>query len=288
MAYSVPIERTNPSSIVFVIDQSGSMGDSIPNSDPPKRKCDAVADAVNNWLRNLALKCARADGVRDYYYVGVIGYGASVDSALTGSLAGQELVSISSLAGAPARIEERGKKVDDGAGGLVEQKVKFPVWFEPKANGGTPMCKALELAHRWLEGWLQHHGSCFPPMVIHITDGESTDSANPEEATQLVGEAMQRLRALCSTDGGVLLFNVHLSSNPNAKKISFPSKEAELPDDYARLLFAHASELTSEMIKVADEHGLKLAEGARGFVLNSELTLLIQAIDIGTRAANLR
>jgi hypothetical protein len=288
MPYSAEISRTTPSSFVFIIDQSGSMAEKIPNSDPPKRKCDAVSDAINNLLRNLSLKCARPDGVRDYYYVGVIGYGVNVGPAWSGALANRELMPLSELAAAPAKVEERTKKVDDGAGGLVEQKVKFPVWFEPVANGGTPMCRGLEIANQWVDAWLKTHPGCFPPIVIHITDGESTDSSDPTEANRMVGEAMAKLKSLCSTDGNTLLFNVHLSSNPTASPISFPSTSSTLPDDYSRMLFDGASALTPYMQAVAQEHGISVSEGAKSFVLNAELALLIQALDIGTRASNLR
>lgn len=264
------------------------MAEKIPNSDPPKRKCDAVADAINNLLRNLSLKCARPDGVRDYYYVGVIGYGANVGSAWSGALANRELMPLSELAAAPAKVEERTKKVDDGAGGLVEQKVKFPVWFEPVANGGTPMCRGLEIANQWVDAWLKTHPGCFPPVVIHYTDGESTDSSDPAEANRMVGDAMAKLKSLCSTDGNALLFNVHLSSNPNAQPISFPSSSSVLPDDYSRMLFDGASELTPFMQTVAREHGISVSEGAKSFVLSADLALVIQALDIGTRASNLR
>ncbi len=288
MSYSAEISRTNPSSFVFVIDQSGSMAEKIPNSDPPKRKCDAVADAINNLLRNLSLKCARPEGVRDYYYVGVIGYGSNVGPAWSGALAGRELMPLSELAAAPAKIEERSKKVDDGAGGLVDQKVKFPIWFEPVANGGTPMCRALEIAYQWVDTWVKAHPGSFPPIVIHITDGESTDSSDPAEANRMVGEALAKLKALCSTDGNTLVFNVHLSSNPTARPISFPNSSSALPDEYSKMLFDGASELTSFMQTVAREHGIDVGEGAKSFVLNAELTLLIQALDIGTRPSNLR
>ena len=36
------------------------------------------------------------------------------------------------------------------------------------------------------------------------------------------------------------------------------------------------------------QHGLNLTEGARGFVLNGDMVLVIQALDIGTRPSNLR
>jgi hypothetical protein len=289
MPYTAEINRSNPTAFIFVIDQSGSMADAMPGSDPPKKKCDAVADIVNNLLRNLSLRCARPDGVRDYFYVGVIGYGATVGSAYGGSLAGQELVPLSALANSPAKVEERTKKTDDGAGGLVEQKVKFPVWFEPKANGGTPMCQALGLARKWIETWVNLHPSSFPPTVIHITDGESTDSADPTEANRMVGDIMAELTSITSEDGAVLLFNVHLSSKANVKPIAFPSDNTNLPDEYSKMLFAGVSPLTENMNRIAnDEHGLDLAQGAKAFTLNSDLTIVVQALDIGTRASNLR
>jgi hypothetical protein len=289
MAYTAEINRSSPTAFVFVIDQSGSMADAMPGSDPPKKKCDAVADSVNNLLRNLSLRCARPDGVRDYFYVGVIGYGATVGSAYGGSLAGQELVPLSALANSPAKVEERTKKTDDGAGGLVEQTVKFPVWFEPKASGGTPMCQALGLARQWIETWVNLHPSSFPPTVIHITDGESTDSADSAEANRMVGDMMAGLTSISAEDGAVLLFNVHVSSKANVKPNAFPSDDSNLPDEYAKMLFAGASPLTDTMHRVAnDEHGLGLAPGAKAFTLNGDLTIVVQALDIGTRASNLR
>jgi len=245
-----------------------------------RTKAQGVADAINRLLQNLVIRCAKSEGVRDYYHVGVIGYGASVGPAFSGRLAGRNLVPISDIANNPARIEERIKKIDDGAGGLVDQRIKFPIWFEPVANGGTPMCQALALAKSTLEAWLSEHRTCFPPTVIHITDGESTDG-DPTEA-------MGSLTNLCSSDGNVLLFNLHLSANPNAKPISFPNSAADLPDEYAKTMFEGASPLTPFMRSIAAEHGFRLGEGAKGFVLNGDLTVVIQALDIGTRPSNLR
>src|SRR5215471_10411615 len=134
MPYTAEISRTNPSCFLFLIDQSGSMQDSFGSGELAKNKADGVADAINRLLQNLVIKCAKSEGVRDYYFVGVIGYGAEVGPAFGGALAGQELVPISQVADQPARVEVRVKKVDDGAGGLVDQSVKFPIWFDPVAH----------------------------------------------------------------------------------------------------------------------------------------------------------
>ena len=279
MAYTAEISRQNPSCFLFVIDQSGSMSDNF--SVPPKPKAQGVADAINKLLQNLVIKCAKSEGIRDYYYIGVIGYGKDIASAFTGELAGNDIVPISEIANKPARIEERTKKVDDGAGGLVDQTVKFPIWFDAVSNNGTPMTQAFQKANSIIEGWLQQHPNCFPPTVIHITDGESTDGDPSSE--------MQKLTSQSSNDGNVLLFNLHLSDNPNARQLEFPGNTELLPDQYSQMLFKSASPLTSFMIDVAKkDYKLNVTENSKGFVLNGDLALIITAMEIGTRPSNLR
>lgn len=276
--YSAEISRANPSCFVFVVDQSGSMGDAWGGEGGGRKKADGVADAINRLLQDLVIKCAKEEGIRDYYHVGVVGYGATVGPALSGALAGQTLVSISQIGDKPARLEQRQKKVDDGAGGLVDQSVRFPIWLDPKANGGTPMNQALTQAADIVGGFLRAHPDCFPPAVIHITDGESTDG-DPTGA-------MSKITVLRSSDGGVLLFNLHISGNPGI--IAYPNSSSGLPDQYSKVLFEGASSLTDFMRSVAAEHNANTSEGAKAFVLNGTPVEIIQAIDIGTRPSNLR
>jgi uncharacterized protein YegL len=278
MTYTAEISRTNPSCFLFLVDQSGSMKDGF-GGDSTKKKADGVADVINRLLQNLVIKCAKSEGVRDYYYVGVMGYGNDVRPILSGALAGKELVPISEVAEHPARIEERTKKVEDGAGGLVEQKIKFPIWLEPVGDGGTPMCRALATAETILSNWLSQHKGCFPPIVINLTDGESTDG-DPTAAAN-------KLRQLSTDDGSVLLFNIHLSSQQSAP-IQFPDSENGLPDNYAQLLFRLSSPLPSFMTSIAREEGFAASENSRGFVFNADMISLISFLDIGTRPGNLR
>ena len=244
-----------------------------------KRKADGVADAINRLLQNLVIKCAKTEGVRDYYNVGVIGYGHRPGPAFAGALAGRELVPISEVAVNPARVDERAKKVDDGAGGLVDQTVKFPIWFDPVANGGTPMCQAMGRAATVLQGWLAQHPDCFPPIVINITDGEATDGDPSVPARELT--------KLQSSDGNVLLFNLHLSAQ-NSTPVEFPDTDANLPDSYAKLLFNMSSKLPEYMRGIAQEEGYKASENTRGFVFNADIVSVIRFLDIGTRPSNLR
>jgi hypothetical protein len=302
MAYTAEISRANPSAFLFLIDQSGSMQDVLDPSnvqalDKPmtvdgrtythsasgRTKAQGVADAINRLLRELSVKCARNEGIRDYYHIGVIGYGGDntankVAPAFVGPLAGRELAPISEIANNPARIEERTKKVDDGAGGLVDQTVKFPIWFDAVAGGGTPMCAALNKAQSILSGWVAQYPEGFPPICINVSDGESTDGDPMQPA--------EGVKSLGTSDGNVLMFNIHLSSQVGTP-VEFPDSEAGLPDQFAKLLFNMSSLLPAHMQSIARQEGMRISETSRGFAFNADMVSLIRFLDIGTRPSNL-
>ena len=94
MSYRAPISRTNPACILFLIDQSRSMDEPITEGDP-QTKAVLVADALNRLLQNIVLRSAKADGVRDYFRVGVIGYGKTVRAGLGGKVPFEVLVPVS-------------------------------------------------------------------------------------------------------------------------------------------------------------------------------------------------
>lgn len=277
MAYEAQISRNGPTAFLFVVDQSGSMSDKMSSG---KTKAEFVADALNRTLMDLVTRCTKSEGVRDYFDIGVIGYsGNGVSNGLSGALGSQILHAISAFEQNPSRIEDRKRKVDDGAGGIVETTIKFPIWFDPIATGGTPMRDALTRAAEELVAWCDAHPDSYPPTILHVTDGESTDG-DPEELARHV-------RQIRTNDGEVLLFNLHASTlghNP----ISFPSAESGLPDSFAKLLFRMSSPLPDHLIRFAQNDGAAVAMEARGFTFNAEAAEIVQFFDIGTRAAQLR
>jgi hypothetical protein len=276
MSYTAEISRSNPSCFLFLVDRSESMED--PLSGGTKRKSEGVAETLNRLLYELAIKCAKEEGIRNYYDVGVIGYGASVESAFTGPLGGRSLVPIADVANYPLRLEERTKVPAPGSEGAMRRTIRVPVWFDPVAAGGTPMVKAFGLTTSMLRGWIDAHPDAYPPTVVHITDGESTDG-DPTVA-------MRGVTQMYTSDGNVLLFNVHISGDPHAKALRFPSSADGLPNAYARVLYHGSSFLTPFMCTTARTMGLAVDDDARGFVLNADLALLVAALDIGTRASN--
>jgi hypothetical protein len=277
MAYTAAIQRSDPTAFLFLVDQSGSMGDTMVGE---KTKAQFVADVLNRTLMTLVTRCTKSEGVRNYFDVGVIGYGNSgAANGFTGKLGGQILNPISSIEASPLRVEDRKKKVDDGAGGLVEQTIKFPVWFQPVSSGGTPMCAAMTQAAETLAAWCDQHPNSYPPTVLHVTDGESTDG-DPEELATM-------LKQISTADGQVLLLNIHVSTS-EAAATKFPSADGGLPDAYARLLFRMSSQLPGHLIRFAREKGYSVTSESRGFVFNADAAEIVEFFDIGTRAAQLR
>lgn len=275
MSYAAEVSRSQPGCFVFLLDQSGSMLDTFSTSGTTKAQ--GVATAINRLLHELVLKCTKNEGVRDYYHLAVLGYGNSrVDAALGSQL---ELTPISQVALIPLRIETLQRKVEDGAGGLVQETIRLPIWVDPASDGDTPMSGALDAAFEIVQRFVAAHRGSYPPIVINITDGEATDG-DPALAAD-------RLRALGTDDGTVLLFNCHISSTSGTPVVFAGSSEA-LVDEYSQQLFRMSSRLPPAMVRTARAEGFSVADGARGFAFNADLSDLIRFLDIGTRPAGLR
>lgn len=274
--YTAEISRGTPSAFLFVIDQSGSMDERM---ETEQTKAQFVADVLNRTLYQLVIRCTRADGVRNYFDVGVIAYGDSVRSGFAGALSGKVLHPLSDIEANPLRVEERMKRVPDGAGGLVEQATKFPVWFDPTSSGGTPMTAAMRMAVEALVEWCDAHPTCYPPTIIHVTDGASTDG-NPSA----VADA---LKQISTSDGECLLFNLHISAS-GGQPVLFPSSDTGL-DEYGRLLFGMSSAFPAHLIQVARDKGYAtVSSESRFFGYQGGHEVIVDFFDIGTRASNIR
>src|ERR1700712_674704 len=214
--YTQPIDRNHPGCILFLLDQSASMEE--PFGGTGRSKAAELAKAVNRLIRNLVLQCQRGDKVRNYYEVGIVGYGHTVGPTLGGRLAGQQLVPIDVIADYPLRT------VTDSLPGRSEVRIELPVWVEAVANGGTPMTAGIDPAGSFLVDWANEHLGSFPPIVINISDGAATDG-DPRP----IAEQLKQIR---TSDGNLLLFNVNLSGE-TLPPIEYPSVPDDLPNPYA-------------------------------------------------------
>ena len=272
MSYQAEISRASPTAIVMVMDQSASMNHRLKSG---QSKAAFLADVLNKTLYTIITNCSKADGVRDYFHVGVVAYGGEdARNGFQGALDGDALHAISRLAEAPLRVETRTKKVAGGNGDLVEQSVRFPIWFEPRSHGKTAMCAGLEAATEVVGQWCRAHPSAFPPTVLHVTDGHPSDG-NPEPIAD-------RLKSLATDDGGCLLFNLHVDVG-EGKPLIFPNDERALKDRFGKALFRMSSLLPPHAIEAAAGKGYDVRPGARGFVYNAGIEAVADFFDIGTR-----
>ena len=254
MSYTKEINRKNPTCFLFVIDQSGSMDEQMAGG---SIKSEFVADVLNRTIAETIVRCTKADGVRDYFEIGVIGYGGErVGSAFGGALSGRALLPISEIESNPLRIEERDQDVDSGDDVLDKQVVKFPVWIDPLHDGGTPMCGAMRMIAETVAEWCDSHPASYPPTVVHVTDGQSTDG-DPEDIAEAI-------KGISTNDGEVLLFNLHVDTE-SGDEILFPSSEDELPDEYGKLLFRMSSPFPDHLVTAAQSMGYDVTGDSRFF-----------------------
>ena len=266
MAYSnVPIGASNPICIVILADQSWSMGEDYGTG----TKAEVAALAVNHILEELVLACLAGDKIRDRCHVSVIGYGERVECVVDGR--------ISEFAASPIEVKKLKKSIPDGAGGIVEVEVEMPIWVQPTANNGTPMHEAFERAADIVQRWCNDKPDCFPPIVINITDGAAT---KPD----LTGDAARKIMNLHTTDGNVLIFNIHIANNRH--EVIFPHSMTQLVgDNLAEFLFDISSVLPEPLCEAAKEHGLPAEPDTRCFAYNAGEAAMIRILNFGSTAA---
>ena len=279
--YSQEISRQNKACFLFLLDQSFSMEEPLGNS--PNRKCDELMAAINGWLQNMAIRASGDEGIKDWMDIGVFGYRTDQNATP------DHRVGVAGPAGrADAGFHQRDRRrpgADRQPRPIPPRRrdrrddpnpLRVPVWVDPRAEGGTPMCHMLYHAHQILAEWIGQHPRSFPPIVVHITDGESQDG-NPIPYADA-------LKSLATEDGNVLLFNCHLSMTA-ADPFMFPATDVGLPDELARALFHMSSVLPEPFYRHAVMEGFPLQPAARGMAFNADMVCLIQFLNMGTQAA---
>ena len=265
------INTTNPCLILFLLDQSGSMEDRFGGDDSISKHV-ALANAVNETIHNIGLKCISGQGtIRDRFEISVMGYGhqGRVESAYKGKLTGKWVVKISDLFNNPFEYDND----SDGA----------PIWITPVASAATPMTEAFRNAYDLCDDWINYgnHIDSHPPIIINITDGEPTDAGRKFiELKNIIADVMQ----LRTNNGNTYIFNVHISSSHH-DKILFPSSIDSFSNSYAELLFEISSTLNSKMIEIGNSRGYNLDSDSKGFIFNGNSTDLINFLNIGSSPA---
>lgn len=263
MAYcNLPIGTSNPGCIVILVDQSWSMGQEWATG----TKSEGTALAVNRILEELVLASLDGDVMKDRCHVSVIGYGERVQQVVNGM--------ISDVALSVTEVKKVKKCIPDGAGGIVEVEVETPIWLRPEANNGRPMHKAFEHATEIVQHWCNDNPNSFPPIVVNITDGAAS---HPD----WTADAARKVANLHTTDGNILVFNIHIANNKH--EVIFPHSSNQLVgDDLAEYLFELSSILPKPLCNAAKEAGLPADADSRCFAYNAGPVTMIKLISFGS------
>lgn len=246
--HSLPITRLHPTAFVVLIDRSGSMTERVFFGGGEMTKAKAVSQVTNSFIDELLHRARREGGIRDYYDIAVLGYsGDGVSSLISPD---GEFTTPSRLTAMTVRRENVSRKRVLPSGRSVLAVTGQNVWITEKAVGSTPMCEALAGGLALVESWcaMKRNANSYPPTVINITDGESSD-CDP----LLVSDFARKICLTGTSDGHTLLMNIHLSGAGDDRAMIFPSSPGELPDRrYARLLWDISSDMpavTHDMIR---------------------------------------
>lgn len=258
------------------MDQSGSMAEEILFQGRTITKAEALCSSVNALLEEVVSRCRRERFVGDYLDIGIIGYSGEEARQLLG----KGFMSVIDIDAMDTPIESQmiTRQLPSGEG--FQTIVERRRWIAPQAKGRTPMGLALQLAHRMCATWCKHHPESFPPIVINISDGEATDYPGEK-----IGSLSEALKSLCTTDGNLLLMNIHLAtgSENSAYHICLPSESTELPREnrHLKLLYDSSSTLPS----IYNRAIMRLHGGQppfRAFCHNASITELVGLLAIGT------
>lgn len=279
--YTAQITRNTPTAFIFLVDQSVSMRKKISLYGEEMTMAEAAARIVNNQINELVLRCIKMDETRHYYDIAVVGYGVKAYSGWQGELEGRDFVSPEELKNHPytkitTRKETRTRK------GVQIKEVEQVQWVSARHDGSwTHYHEAYDYTKNLLDDWMKEHHNkdCYPPTIIHITDGMFTN-ATREEVVQKANE----LKALFTNDGNVILFNIHFTANLNADSVACPIDKSELRGNrFAEALFDMSS-LLPERYNLDISRCLNDTRKGRHVAMgvNADVTTLIKLMDIGT------
>lgn len=280
--YKQEITCKHRTAFVIAVDQSLSMrGNFLKGLDLSVNKAETVAQAVNELLCELENRARREGVVRNYFDVAVLGYSSGRVTPLLDSQ--RNFVPVSELRCSPHERRTRIVARRTRNGGVRYAEELSEEWIAPVASGNTPMHEAFWAIRNIVRDWCAdpRNADSFPPVVINITDGEASDC----DARELL-EASSEIRRLGTSDGNVLLMNVHITEGAVGGALVFPTDD-EIGDDdrYARLMADCSSIMPSAFnALIADLRGDNGLPPYRAMGYNASPKDLFAMLNIGSRS----
>lgn len=279
--YSQEITRCHRAAIVIAIDQSSSMSEEITFAGRRLTKAEATTIVTSRIIDEMILRATRDSEVRNYYDVALVGYSDDRVYSLLGGEVHFVPVTVLAAMQPEKMLFTSERTMPNGERKMITEQ--RDVWVRPRAAGTTPLYEMFTEVTRIVEAWCAEpqNSASFPPMVVNITDGETTDASDA-----MLCKAAARLKATATSDGNTLLTNIHLSNIAKQPTFIFPCREEiSLEHRYARLLADMSSEMPESMAALMRTLQPGATTGSRLLMsYNASMTEVLTMINIGSRS----
>ena len=122
-------------------------------------------------------------------------------------------------------------------------------------------------------------------MLIDVTDGGPWTYEREYKEVDYAVEMAKRIMAYDTPNGHPLLFHAHIGMGQ--PKYICPGPDTALRGRQAKLLYEISSEIPESYRAIASKYDIHLANGARGFISNSDPITLIKFVNFGSSAVSL-
>ncbi len=244
-------------------------------------KAAMLAQTAGSLISELIDRCRRTDALRNYYDIAAIGYGnGEVEMLLGEGFLAIDEVERHRPESVTKSIEER---LPNGEWAMIEHSITE--WFEPKAEGDTPMYEAMLRVRDLVAEWCAkpENRDSFPPVVIHITDGEASDCDHRD-----LIDICSQIKQQGTSDGNALLLNIHISANDKLPAICFPMPDEIAPAGHYATTLAECSSIMPEPFNEAiyELRGRGVRPPFIGMGYNASVIELLSIINIGSRSVS--
>ncbi len=255
--YQAEISRDHPALILFLFDCSYSMSETYGSTNMSRGAF--LAGLCNKTIDQVILACEKGTRIRAYFELGILGYGDGAEIL-------KPVQSIIDLAHNPLKMEQ---------GDIDGVPIEKPVWLEdPTQRANTDMKAGFSLAYDVLNRWAKAHPASFPPVLLHVSDGEWT-TGKPISTARKIQVNVR------TDDGACIIMNIHIGDNLS-EVIIFPSLEP-VGDKHRKALFQMSAVLPDSFLQRARETYSHVPDDARGYMFNAQPDDLSKFFDIGTR-----
>ena len=263
--------------ILFLLDESAGMGvvaGGMTADGTPSKKTNAerVAVAINNALKKLSEgpECEIAlIGYRDKD--GEIDISPRWGSALQG----RTFVNSNELIPA-ADVQSRKKMIPQSGGGLTEETVEIPIWYECVPNGKSPQVAAFKKCDDLLKEECTE-AKADSILLLHVFSGSSSDGTPQNVIMEMTRKNQDSSEAI------IRVGQCLVASKSDHITTAYPSKAVFMQSPEARNLFGRSSEIPSRLTACIEAAGGKVRSGAKLLIHNGKavdvLRFLLLACD---------